>query len=151
MSHDLATDAPLPKPERRPREKALGRFTVPAARIVMGLLFVVMGLNGLLHFLPQPPDAMPPGATALTLAFANAGYLLPLLGATQAAVGALLLANRFVPLALTVLAPIVINILAFHAFLAPRGLPVAIVVVALEIYLAIHHRSAFRSLLAPRA
>jgi hypothetical protein len=87
---------------------------------------------------------------ALTIAFARSGYLLPLVGATQALVGALLLANRFIPLALTLIAPVIVHIVAFHLFLAPQGLPVALVVLAIELHLAIVHRGAFRSVLAAR-
>jgi hypothetical protein len=64
-------------------------------------------------------------------------------------VGALLLANRFVPLALVLIAPVIVNIFAFHAFLAPSGLVVASALVALELTLAWVNRSAYRSLLAP--
>ena len=76
----------------------------------------MFGLNGFLNFIPQPPMSGPPanfvGALAAT------GYLLPLLKDTEVAAGALLLSNRFVPLALLILAPVVVNIVAFHAFLA---------------------------------
>ena len=130
--------------------KATPRFARIAARSLMGLLFLVTGLNAVLPFLP-PPDALPAGAQDMTVAFAKSGYLLPLLGATQALVGVLLLSGRFVPLALTVIAPVIVNIVAFHAFLAPQGLPVAIVVLALEIYLVIAHRQAFRGVLAARS
>ncbi|MGH7436709.1 MAG: DoxX family protein [Polyangiaceae bacterium] len=128
------------------------RIVASGARVVLGLLFAVMGLNGLLHFIPDPaPETIPAGAMAFTLAMARAGYFLPLLGATQAVAGALLVTGRFVPLALTILAPVIVNIVALHLFLAPQGLPMALVVLACEVYLAIVHRSAFRSLLASRA
>lgn len=70
---------------------------------------------------------------------------------TQLIVGALLLSNRFVPLALALIAPVVVNIVAFHAFLEPSGLPVAIVVLALEVYLAWAFAKAYRPMLALRA
>ncbi|AKU94938.1 hypothetical protein AKJ09_01602 [Labilithrix luteola] len=138
--------------EDRTAKKGFSRFAPTGARVVMGLLFFVMGLNGLLQFLPPPkPGEIPPGAMELTLAFARSGYMMQLVGVTQIVVGALLLANRFVPLALVILAPVVVNIIAFHLFLAPQGLPVALVVLALGLYLAKVHAAAFRSLLAPRA
>jgi hypothetical protein len=115
----------------------------------MGLIFLVMGLNGFLNFLPQPAT-MPEGAVAFSVALMKTGYMLPLLMGTQVIVGVLLLANRFVPLALAVLAPIVVNIFAFHAFLAPSGLVVAVVVVALELYLAWTYRKVYRPMLAMR-
>jgi hypothetical protein len=70
---------------------------------------------------------------------------------TQLIVGLLLLTNRFVPLALALIAPVVVNIVAFHIFLAPSGLPLALVVLVLEVYLAWAYRNAFRPMLAMRA
>ena len=114
-------------------------------RVFLGLVFFVFGLNGFLHFLPQPP--IPAGAASLLGAMIGSGYLLAFVKATEVLVGALLLANRFVPLALTILAPIVLNIVAVHTFLAPEGLPVAVVVLALEIYLAWTYRAVFAPML----
>jgi uncharacterized membrane protein YphA (DoxX/SURF4 family) len=118
------------------------------ARVLLGLIFLVFGLNGFLHFLPQPPMSGPPAEFAGALM--ATGYMFPLLKGTEVICGALLLAGRFVPLALTVLAPIIVNIVAFHAFLAPSGLPLALVVVALELFLAWSYRSAYRALLRAR-
>jgi putative oxidoreductase len=116
-----------------------------AARIVLGLIFLVFGLNGFFHFLPQPPISGPPadffGALLAT------GYLFPLLKGTEVITGTLLLSGRLVPLALTVLAPVVVNIVGFHLFLAPSGLPLALVVVALGVFLAWSYRSAFSGVL----
>jgi uncharacterized membrane protein YphA (DoxX/SURF4 family) len=118
------------------------------ARVVLGLVFFVFGLNGFLHFIPQPP---PTGVAATFMGgLAATGYFFPLLKTTEVVGGALLLSNRFVPLALTLLAPIVVNIFAFHASLAPEGLPVAILVVGLEIGLAYANRAAFAPLLTPK-
>lgn len=116
-----------------------------AARLLLGLLFFVFGLNGFLHFLPQPP--MPAGALPFLGGLAGAGYFFPLLKATEITAGVLLLSNRFVPLALTLLAPIVVNIAAFHVFLAPSPLMVAFLLGA-EIYLAWVYRASFRGVLA---
>jgi hypothetical protein len=121
---------------------------VLAARGVLGLGFLVFGLNGFLHFLPQPPLAGPP-ADFFAALFAT-GYMLPLIKGTEVVAGALLLANRFVPLALTVLAPVVVNILAFHAFLAPAGLAIPVLFTALGVYLAYAHRAAFAPMLQAR-
>lgn len=88
---------------------------------------------------------------ALAIALMKSGYLFPLIKGTEVVAGALLLANRFVPLALVVIAPVIVNIFAFHAFLAPSGLVIASVLVALELALAWVHRSAYRPLLAARA
>jgi uncharacterized membrane protein YphA (DoxX/SURF4 family) len=119
-----------------------------AARIFVGLVFTLFGLNFFLHFIPQPPA--PPQADAFVGALSAGGYLMPLLGTTQVLAGLLLLRNRFVPLALAVLAPVVVNIVGFHLALAPAGLPVALAVLAAELYLAWAHREAFAPMLRAR-
>src|SRR5262245_9616260 len=105
-----------------------------AARVLLGLVFTVFGLNGFFHFLPGPPPQR--AAAAFMAGLAATGYFFPLLMGTQTAVGLLLLSGRFVPLALTVLAPITVNILAFHVALAPEGLPLALFVLGLQLFLA---------------
>lgn len=129
----------------------LTRYLPSVARCALGFIFLVSGLNGFLNFLP-PPDtsAMPEGAMQLGAAFMKSGYLFPLILGTEALTGALLLSNRFVPLALTLLAPVLVNILAFHLFLAPTGLGLAVALVAIELYLSWVHRAAFRPMLAAR-
>jgi uncharacterized membrane protein YozB (DUF420 family) len=115
----------------------------------MGLVFFVFGLNGFLHFIQQPTPPAP--ALAFFGALSATGYMLPLVMGTQLLVGALLLSNRFVPLALALIAPTIVNILAFHVALAPAGLPLALVVLALELLLAWSYRGAFRAMLVRRA
>src|SRR4051812_26276512 len=117
-----------------------------AARFLLGAVFVVFGLNGFLHFLPMPPMSGPP-ADFFGALFAT-GYMLPLVKGTEVLMGALLLSNRFVPLALTILAPIIVNIVGFHLFLAPSGMALPVLVLALELFLAWSYRSAFRSVVA---
>ena len=121
------------------------------ARALLGLLFFVSGLNGFLNFLPQPSTPLPAGATAFAGALMNTGYMFPLIMATQLLVGTLLLLNRFVPLALALLAPFIVNSIAFHIFLEPSGRPMALIVLAFELYLAWTYRRAFRPMLAARA
>jgi uncharacterized membrane protein YphA (DoxX/SURF4 family) len=116
-----------------------------AARLFLGLVFTVFGLNFFLHFLPMP--AAPPRAAAFAGALFASGYLFPLLKATEVAAGLLLLSGFFVPLALAVLAPIVINIVGFHLFLEPSGLPLPLVVLAAELFLAWSYRAAFAPML----
>jgi hypothetical protein len=82
---------------------------------------------------------------------AASGYMPVLLGGTQVVAGALLLVNRFVPLALVLLAPVIVNIVFFHAFLQRSGLVVALPVAAIEIYLGWAYRDYFRSVLTTRA
>jgi len=116
-----------------------------AARLFLGLVFTVFGLNFFLHFLPMP--SAPPRAAAFAGALFASGYLFPLLKATEVVAGLLLLGGLFVPLALAVLAPIVINIVGFHLFLEPSGLPVPLAVLAAELYLAWSYRSSFAPML----
>lgn len=123
----------------------IARFPA-VARLLLGLVFFVFGLNGFLHFIPMPPPAGASGA--LLVAFVESGYLLPLIKGTEVAVGALLLANRFVPLALTVLAPVMVNIVLFHAVLdGPQTLAMPVVLLGLHLYLAWSYRGAFAPML----
>jgi putative oxidoreductase len=119
-----------------------------AARIFLGLVFTVFGLNFFVHFIPQPPA--PPQADAFVGALAASGYLMPLLATTEVLAGLLLLRNRFVPLALALLAPIVVNIVGFHLALAPAGLPVALAVLVAQLYLAWARRESFAPMLRAR-
>jgi uncharacterized membrane protein YphA (DoxX/SURF4 family) len=115
------------------------------ARLFLGLVFTVFGLNFFLHFLPTPPA--PPRAAAFAGALFGSGYLFPLLKAIEVAAGIALLSGRFVPLALAVLAPIIVNILGFHLFLAPGGLAIPLAVLVAELYLARTYRAAFAPML----
>jgi uncharacterized membrane protein YphA (DoxX/SURF4 family) len=128
---------------------AITKHLPTAARIFLGLVFTVFGLNFFLHFIPQPPA--PPQANAFTGALLASGYLFPLLSSSEVLAGLLLLRNRFVPLALAMLAPIVVNIVGFHLALAPAGLPVALPVLAAQLYLAWSHRAAFAPMLRARS
>jgi hypothetical protein len=121
-----------------------------AARLLLGAIFFVFGLNGFLHFIPQPP---PTGSVATFLQGLMAtGYFFPLLKGTEVLVGVALLANRYVPLALTVLAPIVVNIVAFHAFMAPVAtLVLPLVIVALGVFLAYTERAVFAPVLRAKS
>ena len=118
------------------------------ARYLLGLVFTVFGLNFFLHFLPAPPLEGPAGA--FIGALAASGYVMTIVKLVEIGAGILLLANRFVPLALALLAPIVVNIVAFHALLAPAGMILPLVVLALEVYLAWAYRAAFAPMLRAR-
>lgn len=132
------------------KTKSKGGILPAIARIIMGLAFLVFGLNGFLHFIPQPKDAMPEGVTALMTGFMKSGYMMPLIFGTQTLVGVLLLINCFVPLALALIAPVIVNIICFHVFLMPSTIAPGIVVAVLELYLAWSYRKAFAPMLAMR-
>ena len=123
----------------------ISKHVPTAARLFLGLVFTVFGLNFFLHFMPMPPA--PPRAAAFAGALFASGYLFPLLKATEVVAGLLLLGGLLVPLSLAVLAPIIINIIGFHLFLEPSGLPIPLLVLAAELYLAWSYRSAFAPML----
>lgn len=113
-------------------------------RSLLGLTFLVFGLNKFFHFIPNPPE--PPAAMEFFGALFKTGYFFPLLATTEVISGALLLTGMMVPVALVLLAPVIVNIFFFHVFLAPDGLPIVAVLVVLEVVLAWMYRSAFAPL-----
>ena len=117
------------------------------ARILLGLVFVVFGSNAFLHFLPMPP--LPGGVTGEYLhSFFASGYVY-VIGGFQVIGGLFLLIGRFVPLGLTILGAIIVNIWIFHLLMAPEGLPPAIVVTLLELFLVWRYRGPFEGILRP--
>jgi putative oxidoreductase len=118
------------------------------ARILLGLTFLTFGLNGFLHFIPMPP---PSGLAGQYMGALFVSHYLVAIFLLQAIGGALLLANRFVALALVLLGPIVVNILLFHSTMAPDGLPLAIFVLALWLTVFAGVRRAFTGIFAARA
>jgi putative oxidoreductase len=117
------------------------------ARVLLGLIFVFFGSNAFLHFLPMPP--LPQGVTGEYLhAFFASGYVY-VIGGFQVIGGLLLLIGRFVPLGLTILAAIIVNIWTFHLLMAPEGLPPAVVVTILELFLVWAYRASFAGILRP--
>lgn len=118
------------------------------SRYLLGLLFTVFGLNGFLHFIPMPP---PEGLAGQFMgALFVSKYLVPIF-ALQVIGGVLLLSNRFVPLALAILAPIIVNIVLFHATMDPKGLGMALVTVALWSVIFVRERAAFRGLFTAKS
>jgi hypothetical protein len=113
----------------------------------MGVPLILFGLNAFLNFIPQPETPLPEGAAAFADALVKTGYMMQLIGITQLISGVLLVTNRYVPLALALFAPFMVNSVAFHLFLEHSGLPMAGVFLALELYLAWTHRAAFRPML----
>lgn len=131
-----------------PKPRSLRRHLPGIARTGLGLVFFVFGLDGFVHFVPPPdPASIPPGALAFGKAMAETGYLFQLVKGTEVLAGALLLANRFVPLSLVLLAPVIVNIVLVHALLAPSGLALALVILCLELYLAWCYRAQLQSVL----
>ena len=124
------------------------KTTVSIARVLLGLLFLVFGLNGFLHFIPSPA---PTGLAGQFLGAMFVSHYLSVVFALQVVAGALLLANRFVPAALTILAPLLVNIALFHACLSPVGYAPAIFAVALWSLVFASQRRVFLPLLASRS
>jgi putative oxidoreductase len=124
------------------------RIAALIARYLLGLVFLVFGLNGFLHFIPAQP--LPPGPAGQFAGALLASHYFLVVSALQVAGGALLLVNRYVPLALVLLGPVVANILFFHLLMDRRGLPLAIVVVILWGILFLRHRQYFSGIFAQR-
>ena len=117
------------------------------ARVLLGLMFVVFGSNVFFHFIPMPPQK-PSLATDFSKALMESNYVY-VVGFLQVAGGLLILIGRYVPLGLTLLGPVIVNILLFHLFLEPTGLPIAIVVAVLALFLLWRYRTNFAGLVKP--
>lgn len=117
---------------------------VVVARILLGLIYFVFGLNFFLHFLPTPPQTGGP-AESFTTGLFQSGYFFPFLKTLEIVLGALLLVRAFVPLVLVMLMPITLNILLFHAFLTDNAI-MSIVMVVLHVYLAWAYRDYYKPL-----
>jgi len=121
-----------------------------SARVLLGLVYFVFGLNFFLHFLPDQPQ--PEGAAGAYLGgLFQAGYFFPLVKVIEVVAGALLLAGFFVPLATAVLAPISLHIFLYHTILAPAGAPIGILVLILNVFLAWAYRDNFKALFQSKA
>lgn len=129
-------------------KKTFARFLPHIARVLMGLAFLAFGLMGLLHMM-KAPDNLPDDIKAVNAALMKAGYMNVVFG-TMTLVGVLLLINRFVPLALTLIAPILAGILTFHINVQPAGIGPGAFLSLLEVFLAWAYRDAFRAMLRAR-
>jgi hypothetical protein len=129
------------------KESDFMRSAAVIARYLLGIIFLAFGLNGFLHFIPMPPPTGVAGQFFGAL-FASGYWVVIFL--LQIIAGVLLLINRFVPLALTILAPMIVNILGFHVFMAPGGMPLALVVTILWVVVYFSVRSAFAGLFQQR-
>ena len=128
------------------------RHLPTAARHLLGAVLFVFGLNGFLSFIPAPAPAPGAGGTFLA-ALAATGYLMTLVKAVEVAVGVLLLADRFVPFALILFAPVAVNIALYHVALDPTvpGVAVALLMLALEVFLLVAYRRYYAPLTEARA
>ena len=117
------------------------------ARFLLGFIFLVFALNGFLHFIPA---SLPSGTAGQFVGALFVSHYLVVVFLLQIIPAVLLLLNRYVPLALTLLAPIIVNIVLFHLLMAPGGLPLAMIVTVLWIVVFLSVRSAFAGLLQQR-
>jgi uncharacterized membrane protein YphA (DoxX/SURF4 family) len=123
------------------------KYVIVIVRVLLGLMFAVFGSNAFLHFIPMPE--MHGQAGAFMTALASSGYLY-VIAVLQVLGGlCLLLGARFVPLGLTLLGPVIVNIVLYHVFLEPQGLPMAIVVAALSLFLLWIYRFKFPAIFQP--
>src|ERR1700722_13905649 len=130
------------------KENSLMRTLSTIARYLAGLIFLVFGLNGFLNFIPLPPPA---GIAGQFMSALYASHYLWVIFAFQVVAALFLLLNRYVPLAVAVLVPVIVNIIAFHALMAPSGLPLALFVAALWLVIFVNVRPAFAGLFQPRS
>jgi uncharacterized membrane protein YphA (DoxX/SURF4 family) len=121
------------------------KFAIIGARVLLGLIFVVFGLNGFFMFIPTPE--MADAAGSLMGALVATGYFMMLVKLVEVLAGLMILTGRFLPLGLILLAPVSVHILLFHVFLDPAGLPMAIFIIALQLFLAWAYRDSFSGVL----
>ena len=124
------------------------KYVIIIARVLLGLLFVVFGLNGFLHFMGPMPE-MQGQAGAFITALASSGYIYVIAFLQVVGGLCLLLGARFVPLGLTLLGPVIVNIVLFHVFLEPAGLPMTIAISALALFLLWIYRFKFPAIFQP--
>src|SRR3984957_19139470 len=129
------------------KENPVMRIVSTIARYLAGLIFLVFGLNGFLNFIPLP---QPAGIAAQFMGALYASHFLIVIFAFQIIAAVLLLINRYVPLAVAVLASVIVNILCFHALMAPSGLPLAVFVAVLWALIFVDVRPAFSELFQSR-
>src|ERR1700689_1988502 len=129
------------------KENLVMRTASVVARYLAGVIFLVMGLNGFLNFIPFPP---PGGVAGQFMGALYVSHYLWVIFAFQVVAGVLLLINRYVPLAVAILAPVIVNILVFHTTMAPSGLPLALFVAILWAVIFVDVRPAFSGLFQSR-
>ncbi|HEV7745762.1 MAG TPA: hypothetical protein VGO56_12255 [Pyrinomonadaceae bacterium] len=125
------------------------KIVILIARVLLGLVFVVFGLNGFLNFLSMGP--MPTGLAGQFIGALFVSHYFWVVAGLQVVGGLLLLVNRFVPLALVLLGPVIVNIILYHVFLNPTGMAPAIVVTVLWFIVYYGHRQFFSSIFVQRS
>ena len=121
------------------------KFAIIAARVILGLIFVVFGLNGFFGFI-DPPESNEAMTTFMTALFGT-GYFMNIVKVVEVVSGLMILLGRWLPLGLILLAPVSVHILAAHIWLDPAGLPMAIVIIVLQLFLAFAYRDSFSGIL----
>jgi uncharacterized membrane protein YphA (DoxX/SURF4 family) len=122
------------------------KVAILTARILLGLMFLIFGLNNILYFFKMP---MPSGDAGIFLGLLVGHKYMTFVSLLQIIAGVLLLVGRFVPLALTLLAPILVNILLFHILISHGGVAPGLIATLLEVFLLFAYRLYFRPLLDP--
>ena len=121
------------------------KIAIIIARTLLGLIFFVFGLNAFLNFIPMPPP--PAGLAADFMKALFVSHYLYAVKCFEISGGLILLSGRYTPLGLTLVGPVIVNILFFHIFLDPSGLPMGIVLATLALFLLWRNSSAFVGLL----
>lgn len=124
------------------------KIAVIVAQVLMGLIFVFFGLNGFLQFLKAP---LPSGLAGQFLMALFQSHYVWFVCAVQIVGGALLLVNRYVPLALTLLGPVIVNIIFYHLLLSSAAAQLAVLVTILWFFLFYRYRKSFSGLFAQKA
>jgi putative oxidoreductase len=124
------------------------KIAVSIARLLLGLVFLVFGLNGFLNFIP---GSLPSGPAGQFLSLLAQSHYDLVVSALQLAGGVLLLVNRYVPLALVLLGPVIVNIMLYHLLMDPSGWPLAAAVAILWGVVALRHRQYFSGIFVRRA
>ena len=125
------------------------RIVAMIARLLLGLIFLVFGLNGFLQFLNMGP--MPTGVAGQFIGALFQSHYLWVVAALQIIGGVLLLVNRFVPLALAVLGPVIFNILMYHLLMNLGGIGLALVATVLWFVVFYAHRQYFSGIFVAKA
>jgi uncharacterized membrane protein YphA (DoxX/SURF4 family) len=124
------------------------KIAATIARLLLGLMFLVFGLNDFLNFIPMGP--IPPGPAGQFAGLLMSTHYVYAVGLVMVVSGALLLVNRYVPLGLVLLGPVLVNILLFHLFMQPETIGMGALATILWILVAIQVRKAFYGLFQQR-